>query len=237
MNTKEMLIDSVKYSLKVRWDFLLLGFVFWFLTFSLDLLDENFLFGVLLFLPWSLLAFIEGGYVATVIEETIFGSDVYPKFKNLKKLIKKGIKEVLIFVIYGIIPLAILIILIFDLVIFSFNPSVLVLFLLFVFSAFFAMLLVEGAIIHYEYNHSKFKTAFEIRKIMRKLKGMGISRFLISIFIVLLLSLLVAPLISEISENTHPLLSTIMEFTVLPFLAIVSARFMGLIGRYHFKDE
>lgn len=97
--------------------------------------------------------------------------------------------------------------------------------------------MVEGAIIHYEYDDSSFKTAFEFRKILRKLRGMGISRFITSFFIVLLLSLLLSPLVPEISENTRPLISKIMKFTVLPFLTILSTRFMGLIGRYHCIED
>ncbi|RBQ23118.1 hypothetical protein ALNOE001_11370 [Candidatus Methanobinarius endosymbioticus] len=223
-----MFIDSIKYSLKGRWDFLLLRFVFWLLTFSLHLISQDILLGIFLMILWALLAFIEERYLVSVIEESIFGSEVCPKFKNIKKLIIRGIKEIFIFVIYAFIPLSILIVLIFDLMIFSFNFSV---FLLFLLSAFFAVIMVEGAIIHYEYNHSKFKTAFEFRTIMRKLRSMSRSRFITSFFIVLLISLLVSPLISEFSESTNPLISTIVEFTILPFLAIFSSRFMGLIGR------
>lgn len=93
MNTKEMFIDSVKYSLKVKWDFLFLRFVFWLLTFNLYIINENFFFCLLFIIPWSLLDSIEGRYIATIIEETIFGSDVNPKFKNLKKLIVRGNKR------------------------------------------------------------------------------------------------------------------------------------------------
>jgi hypothetical protein len=49
-----------------------------------------------------------------------------------------------------------------------------ILFILFFLSLFISLLIVQGAIIHYEYNHSKLKTAFEFRLILIKLKSMGL---------------------------------------------------------------
>lgn len=236
MNIKDMLIDSAKYSVKGRWEFLFLGILLWSLTFIPHLVNESPLFLVLL-IPWLLFLLVEGGYLAVIIEDTIWGLDVYPKFENFRGLIWKGFKEVFIFFIYSLIPVAVLIVLFFDIILFDVDLPTFILLILFVLSLFFSIIIVQGAIIHYEYNHSKFTSAFEIRTIIRKLRNMGKSRFISSFLIVLLITLLIEPTIAGFSEELHPILSTIMEFTLLPFITILAAKFTGLIGRYHFKEN
>jgi len=236
MNTKEMLIDSVKYSFKNKRCFLFLGILFWSLSFGSDIIGEYPIL-VIFIIPWFFFVLIEGGYLATVIEDTVFGSDEYPKFENLKKLIWKGIKESLILFTYSIFSFIPLALIFFEVILFGIEFPPLILLIIFIISSFFSIIMVEGAIINCEYNHSKFKAAFEFKTIIRKLRKMGINRFFSSFFIVLLITLLVEPRLTEFSEHLHPLLWTATEFTVLPFLAIFSARFMGLIGRYNFKED
>lgn len=236
MNIKDMFIDSVKYSLNGRLEFLFLGVLLWSLSFILYLVNEFPLSWVLI-IPWLIFLFVEGGYLATIIEDTIWGSDVYPKFENFRELIWKGIKELFIFFIYSLIPVVVLIVLFFDIMLFNVDFPTLILLILFVLSLFFSIIVIQGAVIHYEYNHSKFSSAFEVRTIIRKLRNMGKGRFISSFLIVLLITLLIEPTIAEFSEELHPILSTIMKFTLLPFITIFAARFTGLIGRYHFKEN
>lgn len=237
MNTKEMIIDSVRYSLKGKKDFIFFGFLLWSISFSIYITNEYSILGILLFIPISIFLFIEGGYIATIIENTLFGSDTHPKFKNIKNLIWRGIKELLILLVYSTIPIIVLIIAIFEIIIFSDDISTLILLIIFILSLFFSLVIMQSAIIHYEYKHSKLRTAFEIKTILKKLKKMGFSNLISSFSLVLLFTLIIQPTLSDISENMHPLISIIMSFTILPFLAVFSARFMGLIGRYHFKED
>lgn len=234
MNIEEMIIDSIKFSLKGKIDFILFGLLLWSLNLIFYLSDYSIL-GYLFLFIWFIFAFIESGFLANIIENTIWNVDIYPKFKNIKNLIWKGFKESLILVIYSLIPVFILSILFFDLAIFPIDGLTIILSIIFFISLFFSLIMVQGAIIHYEYNHSKFKTAFEFKTILLKLKNMGLSRFIGSFSMVLLITLIVEPFVSIFFENSHPLIYMVIEFTILPFLAIFSARFMGLIGRYHFK--
>ena len=236
MNTKEMLIDSVKYSFRMRRSFLFLGFLFWSISFAPSFISEYHILAIFI-IPWLIFALIEGGYLATVIEDTIFGFDEYPKFKNFKQLIWKGIKEILILSTYSLFSFIMLALIFVDVILFGVDFPTLILLIIFIISLFFSIVMVQGAIINCEYNHSKLKAAFEFKTIIKKLRKMGVNRFISSFFIVLLITLLVEPRVSEFSENLHPILWTVMEFTVLPFLAILSARFMGLIGRYHFQKD
>ncbi len=66
---------------------------------------------------------------------------------------------------------------------------------------------------------------------------MGFSNLISSFSLLLLFTLIIQPILSDISENMHPLILIIMSFTILPFLTVFSARFTGLIGRYHFKED
>mgnify|MGYP000915944202 CR=1 FL=1 len=236
MNVKEMLIDSVKYALKGKKDFIFLGLLLWSISISTYITEEYLIIGIFLFIPLSIFLLIEGGYLATIIEDSIFGSDVHPQFKNIKILIWRGIKEVIIFVVYLFIPLVVLIISLIDTIIFSDDISNFIIFILFILSLFGSLFVVQAAIIHYEYNHSNLRAIFEIRTILKKLKNMGTGKFISSFSFVILFTLILQPTLSDISEHIHPLLSLILAFTILPFLAVFSARFMGLIGRYHFKE-
>ncbi|MCL2687157.1 MAG: DUF4013 domain-containing protein [Methanobrevibacter sp.] len=236
MNTKETIIDSAKYSFKVKRSFLFLGFLFWALSHNFRvILNENFSLAMFLIIPLMLFTFIEGGYLATIIEDTIFGLNIQPKFENYKNLIFKGIKEVLIVFIYSIIPIfTLIVLLIFDSALFTFNIANLILFSLFIFLLFCSFIVLQGAIIHYEYSHAKFKTAFEFRLILRKLRSMGVNRFITSFSMLTLILVFIIPITTGITEEVHPIISIIMEFTILPFLAIFSSRLLGLIGKHHF---
>lgn len=213
-----------------------LGILLWSLSFILYLVNNFPIFWILI-IPWLIFGFIESGYLANIIESTIWGSDTYPKFENLKKLTWRGIKEVFIFLIYSIIPVFLLILLFFDIVLFNLDLSSLLLLIVVVLSLFFSIIMIQGTLIHYEYNHSKFKTAFEIRAIARKLRKMGKCRLISSFLIVILITLILEPMVAGFSEELHPLLSILMYFTLLPFMTILSTRFTGLIGRNHFKEN
>ncbi|MBZ9571212.1 DUF4013 domain-containing protein [Methanobrevibacter sp. TMH8] len=236
MNLKEMFIDSIKYSIKGRWEFLFLGLLLYSLSAILFFVGK-FPLSALLFIPWTLFLLIEGGYVANIVESTIWGSDTYPKFENFKNLIWRGLKEIIIVLIYLIIPTFLLIILFFDLILFNVDLPTLILFLLFIVSLFLSFLMVQGAIIHYEYNHSKFKSAFEIITILKKLRKMGIGKFISSFLVVILITIIIEPSLTEFSEEIHPIFAAIFELLFLPFVTILIARFTGLIGRHHFKED
>lgn len=228
-----MLIDSIKYSFSRKRTFLFLGILFWSLSYSSDIMVEHPILAIFL-IPWIIFALLESGYLATIIETTIFGSNEYPKFKNPKALFLKGIEEIIIVFVYSFFSIIAFSLIFLDVILFGIDFPTIILLIIFIISLFFSMIMVEGAIINCEYNNSKLKAAFEFKTIIRK---MGVNRFLSSFCIVLLITLLVEPLVTDYSEELHPLLWTIIQFTVLPFLAVLSARFLGLIGRYHFKID
>lgn len=85
---------------------------------------------------------------------------------------------------------------------------------------------------------SKFKSAFEIITILKKLRRMGFEKFISPFLVVVLITIIIEPSHTEFSENIHPpIFAAIFELLFLPFVAILIAKFTGLIGRHHFKED
>ncbi len=66
-----------------------------------------------------LLAIFEAGYVFRILEETIQGSKKLPKFNNLKLMFFHGIKELIVLILYFLIPIFVFWIFLFEF--FNFN--------------------------------------------------------------------------------------------------------------------
>lgn len=66
-NLKEMFIDSVKYSINGRKEFLFLGILLWSLGFISSLVTNSPFF-LILIIPWLIAGFIQIGYLANIID-------------------------------------------------------------------------------------------------------------------------------------------------------------------------
>ncbi|MGL4669421.1 MAG: DUF4013 domain-containing protein [Methanobacteriaceae archaeon] len=231
MNLKEIIIDSVKYSLKGGYNFLILGFIVVFLEFY-EKIAENFPYLYILFLIVAIsLIFIEGGYLAKIIGESIYGNNDLPKFGSLKSLFINGIKETIILTFYALIFLVTF------LLIFLFIRDSLILGILIVINIIFMvfiLFLAEGSIINHSLNHHNLKSAFDFRKIFTGMKSIGIANFALIIIFIWVIAFLIEGIVPGFVEFNTPLLF-IVELLTIPFSVIFSSRLMGLIGRYHFK--
>ena len=58
-----------------------------------------------LFTAVILLAIFEAGYIYRILEETIKGSKKLPKFNNLRLMFCHGLKELIVLILYFLIPI------------------------------------------------------------------------------------------------------------------------------------
>lgn len=237
MNLKEMIIDATKYSLKGRLEFLFLGILLVSINIILYLINEFHILWILI-IPFIIFTFFELGYLSKIVESTIWGNDDYPKFESYKNLLFEGIKGLLIFIIYMILPFCVLLIISFSYIyIYIFKTNFIILMaIIFAITLYFSLLLVQIATIYSIYNNSKFKAAFEFNTILKKFKNMNNNKFVFSIFIVFTILFLIKNNISNFSE-LNIIISLIVNLTIIPFLTIFVARFIGLLGRYYFKNK
>ena len=62
---------------------------------------------LVLFTAVILLAVFEAGYIYWILEETIKGCKKLPKFNNLRSMFYHGLKELIVLILYFLIPILI----------------------------------------------------------------------------------------------------------------------------------
>jgi hypothetical protein len=234
---KNRIKNSLIYSLKSYPNYIIFGIILSLLDVIPNLFGNRNILAILASIIATLVLFIEIGYLATIIGDTIHGNDILPKFKNMKSLIIKGIKETIIVIGYLVIPMIIALILILEVIVFdNIVLGILIaifLILVLIFSVFF----IEGAILNFEYHHSRLKSAFDIKTIYHKIKNMGISEFIIALLFLSSASFVVELIFEGFIFDLGILGSILFNFLLMPFLAIFSSRFLGLIGRHYFTEN
>ncbi len=239
MLIKELFLDASKFAASDWKKFIFLGLIF----VVIDLLDHqtadtimpNYIW-YLLFILIFFLFFISTGYLFRIIETSIDGSDKLPPFNNLLQLFKHGVKDSAIVFVYMFIPLSILVIstgLIF--LYFGDNGSLtlpLEIIIISIMLAIFLFILLEGAVLNMAHNNGKFRAAFDFKSIVRKIRDVGLKKFLIVCFLTSLIFLVVEPFILEdIRGSMDSVGGTIVEIILAPYLAILTSRFLGIMGR------
>jgi hypothetical protein len=239
MLIKELFLDASKFAASDWKKFIFLGLIF----VAIDLLDHqtadtimpDYIWYLLLILIFFLF-FISTGYLFRIIETSIDGSDKLPPFNNLLQLFKHGVKDSAIVFVYMFIPLSILVIstgLIF--LYFGDNVSLtlpLEIIIISIMLAIFLFILLEGAVLNMAHNNGKFRAAFDFKSIVRKIRYVGLKKFLIVCFLTSLIFLVVEPFILEdIRGSMDSVGGTIVEIIIAPYLAILTSRFLGIMGR------
>lgn len=239
MLIKELFLDASKFAASDWKKFIFLGLIF----VAIDLLDHqtadtimpDYIWYLLLILIFFLF-FISTGYLFRIIETSIDGSDKLPPFNNLLQLFKHGVKDSAIVFVYMFIPLSILVIstgLIF--LYFGDNVSLtlpLEIIIISIMLAIFLFILLEGAVLNMAHNNGKFRAAFDFKSIVRKIRDVGLKKFLIVCFLTSLIFLVVEPFILEdIRGSMDSVGGTIVEIILAPYLAILTSRFLGIMGR------
>jgi hypothetical protein len=239
MLIKELFLEASKYAASDWKKFIFLGIIF----VAIDLLDHQTAETIMPDYVWYLLIvliiilfFISTGYLFRIIETSIGGSDQLPPFNNLLQLFKHGVKDSTVVFIYMFIPLMLLVVstgLI--LIYFTENVSIkfpLEIILISIILGIFLFTLLQGAILNMAHNNGKFRAAFDFKSLIGKIRYVGLKKFLIVCFLTALIFLIVEPFILEdIRGSADSVGGTIIEMIAAPYLAILTSRFLGIMGR------
>ncbi|SDA63800.1 DUF4013 domain-containing protein [Methanobrevibacter millerae] len=209
------------------------------------------LLGVLSFFSFLIIpAIFFYGYNYNVVklstQSMINGEDVPPEFSNFKEMFINGLKYIVVFLAYAIIP-----IIIFCLSLVTGDSGwifALIGFILIVLSILFAYL----AIAHMASNDDSLKSAFAFSEILNIMSSIGYFRYFIAYLGILIISVIVVLVVSiilgivfaflgiatsGISANGLGTVSTIgsilinfiLFFIVMPYLTMFQSRCVGLI--------
>ncbi|MGZ7119070.1 MAG: DUF4013 domain-containing protein [Methanobacterium sp.] len=250
MNIRGMLYDSAKYPFRGIKQLLLLGFMI--LISSLLLGDYNdfyiYLQGsfgdtvvllVLLFFISFFIIFIilEAGYTFKMIEKSVLRIDKPPEFNNFRGMFNHGIKEIIIGIIYFLVPFILLLAFLFsilDNIAPGFPELGDVIPILLIFGAiilgFVADILFKVAIPHMASKDGVFKEAFNFPQIFKKIRIIGFKKLLVGYSIVILGIVIVGgPILKEIIGSTNIYGFFVAEELLAPFLIMFAARFTALL--------
>lgn len=240
MKTKDLFLDAIKYAASDWTKFIVLGILF----VSVDLLDrtttENFLpievwLGLIVLL--IIIFFIQAGYVFRVIETSaIDGLNKLPPFNHVRDLFIHGVKDTSVVVCYMIFPVALL----------AFSTGIFIAYmntdiplklpaivtLIFGLVSIIFFILMQAAILNMVHNHGRFRSAFNFIQIFKKIREVGLKKFLIVCLLTGIIFLIIEPFILDDLRISMDIIGgTIVEFIVAPYLAILTSRFLGTMDR------
>ena len=234
MSFKDFIIDSVKYAVQEKTTFLVFGLLLVALAFLpvSEIMDPSAFLNkspldLILFIPVALitliLLMIQGGYLSKILMDLVNDIDVIPKFENISFLIKEGVKDLVLGIFY-MIP-----ILIFMVIPQSWGDLYLILGLILFILTYLFLLIFQTALLYTVIED--YKKAFNVIYIFKKSKEIGFKR----LHLVLILSIIITAIVGSIMfTNKDPVTTAILViigFILYPILAIMDARYLGLIGR------
>ena len=237
MGFKDFIIDSIKYSVQEKTTFLVFGLLLIALAFlpvnDVMSMDPSIFMNMgpsnlIIFLPIALVTLIllaiQAGYLSKVLMDLVNDINVIPKFRDISFYIKEGIKDIVLGIYYMIIPIAIIMLVpesLGDLWLITMLIAMVLLYLL--------LLMVQTAVLYSIIEN--YKKTFNMIYIFKKSKEIGFKR----LNFVLILSLIIAVIISfVVVTNKDPIMTIIfiiIGFILYPILAIMDARYLGLIGK------
>ena len=254
MKMHEILVDSAKYPLSSLKSLFSLGFLILIGSFLLSrYFDFEQLFGyklgitgtiiiiLLSFLMLAITTILESGYTFKIIEQSLIGTKSPPKLINYSHMFKHGVNEIVIAIIYFLIPIIIFIVIL-DAAFTQINfglPSlseniIIMLIILFAFLLFIFDVLFTVAIPHMAFKGGSFIEAFRFIEIFRKIKQIGLKKLLIGYLIVVLGLVAVGlPILQEIIESANIVGFVIAELIIAPYIIMFYARFTALIYQSH----
>jgi len=233
MSFKDFIIDSIKYSLQNKTNFLIFGLLLIVLAFLPEDVTDIDPSNLMISLPMSLITFflimIQAGYLTEVLMEIGKGSDIIPKFRDIRFYIIEGIKDWILGIYYVIIPFSIIGILeVLTKEVLGDTLYVILALLMFV-SLYLFLLMLPTAILYTVIDN--YKKAFNLVYIFKRSREIGFKR----LNFVLLVSVLIFAIISSIRvTNNDPVMSAIfviVGFILYPILTIMDLRYLALIGR------
>lgn len=236
MSIKDIIYDSVKFTLSDLKVFVLLGMVLFFA----DIIDEisgttlmaNEIKIVLLILV-ILLGIFEAGFSFRILTHTINGSKKVPKFNNFGIMFIHGIKEIIILITYFLVPV-LLFVLFFSIIPINLENPELNLFILLLLIGITGIVYIffPAVLLHRAHHNGDLRSGFEFRKIYNKIRRVGFKRLLIVYTGIGILVLIVDVVLADTIRSSVPLFGELIaDFVIAPFLLIFSTRFLGLIDR------
>ncbi|MDO9043925.1 MAG: DUF4013 domain-containing protein [Methanobacteriaceae archaeon] len=240
MSIKELFLDASKFAASDWTKFILLGIIF----VDIDLLDQTTdmlmpdFFNYIFLVAFFILVFIEAGYLFRIIESSVDGSDKLPPFSNLLQLFAHGLKDSLVVGSYMFIP-AVLFVISAGLALIYLGNDISVKFpleilLLSLVTGIVFFIILQAAILNMAHNKGKLKSAFDYSGIFRKIKNVGLKKFVVVCFLTAIIFVILKPfVVDELRGYMDPIGSTIMEIIIAPYLAILTSRFLGTMDRYN----
>lgn len=160
-----------------------------------NILGESGLLPVILlfFLILTITTLLESGYTFKVIEKSLRGFEKSPKLNNFMYMFKHEINEIIILVIYSLVPIIIFLTVLdaistqinFELP--SLSENLIVMFIILLLILFFISdMIFTVAIPHMAFKGCSFKEAFKLFEIFRKIKEISLKRLFIGYLIVAL---------------------------------------------------
>ncbi len=239
INLKGIITDSLRYSASDLKIVVLLGLVLLLvdraneLSFAGEMADE---LRLVIFAVVILLAIFEAGYVFRILEETIKGSKKLPKFNNLRLMFYHGFKELIVLILYFLIP-----ILLFGLFYLNFLTSLDINDVPIVTDIFFLIILsltiviyifFPAVLLHRAHNNGDFRSSFDFRKIYLKIRAVGLKRLILVYLGLFLLVTIVKVVLSDSVAVNVPLLGEVIpDLIIAPYLLIFTTRVLGLIDQ------
>ena len=254
MKMREILLNSIKYPLLNLKSLFSMGFMILIGSFLLSqYFDFDQFFGnklgvtgliiviLLIFLIFAFTTILESGYTFRIIEKSLIGIEKPPELNNFISMFKHGINEIIIAIIYFLIPVFIFI-MILDAAFIQINfglptlsENIIILFIIILALLLFVSdVLFTVAIPYMASKGGSFKEAFRLIEIFRKIKQIGLKQLLLGYLIVVLGLVAVGlPILKEILESANIIGFVIAELIVAPYIVIFYARFIALRYKSH----
>lgn len=235
MRIRHIVMDSFYYSTSNWIKVIFLGLV----IFIADLINEISFLGIsadlFLILIGFILAIFESGYVFRIIEESTHGVEVLPPFDRFWETSVHGIKEILITLIYFIVPSLLILMGIVEVneligplaqeVDFLLILSGLIL-------ASFLYIPYQAAILNMAHHHGTLRSGFDFKSIFLKVRKMGFKNlifvYLLNVFFVTVVVYTLSDTLAILPYNIGDLISGLI---IAPMILIFTARVLGLINR------
>lgn len=252
MKISEMLYDAAKYPFSGIKQLLLLGLMLLIISFLLGQYNDIYFYVydnlgpaalltmiMVFFLIVIILLILEAGYAFKIIEKSVQQVEKPPKLNGFISMFKHGFNEIIIGIIYFIVPFILFLALLDD--IFSqinlglpqiSDESGIILFIAIILLGFIADVIFKVAIPHMAFKGGSFKQAFNFPEIFRKIKKIGFKKLFIGYIIVILgIVIIGGPILKEILESANVFGFIISEELLAPYIIMFSARFTALIYR------
>lgn len=250
MKMREILLDSMKYPLLSLKPFFLMGLMILISSFLVSrYFDFNGYFEntlgivglviviLLTFLIVIIATVLESGYTFKVVEKSLMGIEKPPEVNNFLSMFKHGFNEIVVGLIYFLIPLALFLVILdtiftqinFGLAILPENHAILFLIPLMILG-FISDIIFMVALPHMAFKGGAFKEAFRFSEMFEKIRQIGLKKLLIGYFIVLLGVVAVGlPVLKEVIGSINIVGFVIAELIIAPYFLMFSARFTALI--------